>query len=83
MRYTIEEIREKAIPLARAHGVGSLNLFGSYARNEATEDSNLDFYIDAGEIQGLICAAGFFCLPRGKFCGMMKSRIQLHMSVYH
>lgn len=50
---TLKEIREKVIPLAKKHGVGNLYLFGSYARGEATQTSDVDFHVDPGEAQGL------------------------------
>ena len=59
MIYTIEEIKEKAIPIAQAYGVDSMSLFGSYARGEAKEDSDLDFFIDRGNIKGLLDYMGF------------------------
>lgn len=59
MIYTIEEIKQKAIPIAKEYGVDSMSLFGSYARGEAREDSDLDFFIDRGEIRGLLDYMGF------------------------
>lgn len=53
MIYTIDEIKRKSIPIIRRYGVKSLSLFGSYARNEADEDSDLDFYMDKGDLRGL------------------------------
>ena len=53
MVYTIEEIQKKAIPIVQEYGVASLSLFGSYARGEATDDSDLDFIMDKGELKGL------------------------------
>ena len=44
MIYTIEEIKQKAIPIAQEYGVDSMSLFGSYARGEASEDSDLDLF---------------------------------------
>lgn len=38
MIYTIEEIKEKTIPIAKKYGIDSMSLFGSYARGEATEN---------------------------------------------
>lgn len=35
-------------PELRAHGVGALYLFGSYARNEAREASDVDVFVDPG-----------------------------------
>ena len=46
--YTIEEIRAKAVPIAKKYGVKKLSLFGSYARGEADEKSDLDFLYDSG-----------------------------------
>lgn len=51
--YTIKEIQNIAVPIAKKHGVSSLSLFGSYARNSANEKSDVDFCIDKGKIRGL------------------------------
>ncbi|MBE6493799.1 MAG: nucleotidyltransferase [Methanosphaera stadtmanae] len=59
MVYTIEEIKQKAIPLAKKYGVESMSLFGSYARGEARDDSDLDFLINRGNIKGLLDYMGF------------------------
>ena len=50
--FTMEEIKEKAIPVAIKHGVDELSLFGSYAKNTQNEKSDLDFYIENGKIKG-------------------------------
>ena len=42
MCYTIEEIKTKTVPIAKSYGVQSLGLFGSYARNEATDDGDVE-----------------------------------------
>ena len=54
MVFTIEEIKEKSIPIAIKHGLNSLGIFGSYAKNNATNDSDLDFIMDDGEVNSLI-----------------------------
>ena len=41
--FTIEEIRQKATPIAKKYGVKKLSLFGSYARGDADEESDVDF----------------------------------------
>ena len=43
---TLEEIREKVIPIAKKYGVKKISLFGSYARGDADEQSDLDFVFD-------------------------------------
>ena len=49
---TIEEIRDKVKPIADAYGVERIYLFGSYARGEATAESDLDFRVDKGKVRG-------------------------------
>ena len=51
--FTIEEIRKKSVPIAKKYGVKKLSLFGSYARGDADEESDVDFLIDEGKIRGL------------------------------
>ena len=59
--YTIEEIRAKAVPIAKKYGVKRLSLFGSYARGEAYSLSDLDFLYDKGngKIQNTLDYIGF------------------------
>ena len=57
--YTIEEIREIVSPIAAAYGVNAVFLFGSYARGEATADSDIDLLIDHGRIRTLFELTGF------------------------
>ena len=57
--YTLDEIRTIAAPIAKEHGVDALYLFGSYARGEATPQSDLDFRIEKGRIRSLFQLAGF------------------------
>ena len=54
MCYSMDEIREKAVPIARKYGVNRLGVFGSYARGEANDDSDLDFLIATGRMRGLL-----------------------------
>ena len=51
MCYTIDEIKEKTIPIALTYGIQSLSLFGSYARNAA--DDNSDVCIEKGSLRSL------------------------------
>ena len=57
--YTIDEIKQIAAPIAEQHGVDALYLFGSYARGEATEGSDIDFRIEKGRIRSLYQLADF------------------------
>ena len=59
--YTIDEIRAKAVPIAKKYGVKRLSLFGSYARGEADAQSDLDFLYDngSGKIKSTLDYIGF------------------------
>jgi len=60
MVYTIDQIRRIAMPIAAAYGVKSMRLFGSYARGEATDDSDVDILIDRGEIRSGFVLGGLY-----------------------
>lgn len=47
--FTISKIKEIVKPIAAKYNVEEIYLFGSYARGEATEDSDLDFLVFGGK----------------------------------
>ena len=47
MILTIDEIRVKIRPICEKYKVKKLCLFGSYARGEAREDSDVDVYVES------------------------------------
>ena len=53
MRYTIEEIKQIVAALAAQYGADRIYLFGSCARGDANQDSDIDLRIDKGAIRGL------------------------------
>ena len=50
--YTIPQIKKMLDPVFAKHGVSSATLFGSYARGEETEKSDVDLLIDC-DLRGL------------------------------
>ncbi len=56
--YTIDEIKAIASPIAKQYGIAAMYLFGSYARGEATSNSDLDFRIDKGRLRSLFQLSG-------------------------
>ena len=44
--YTIDEITRRITPVAQKYGLAAVYLFGSYARGEATADSDVDLLVD-------------------------------------
>jgi hypothetical protein len=53
MIYTIEEIKRIVIPIAKSYGIASISLFGSYAKGNATSNSDIDFIIEKGDLIGI------------------------------
>lgn len=47
--YTVQELKEKIVPIAKQYDLNKVYLFGSYARGEADEESDLDFVVDVPE----------------------------------
>ena len=58
--YSLEEIRSIAAPIARKYGIASMYLFGSYARGEACEQSDIDLRNDRGSIRSLFALGGLY-----------------------
>ena len=57
--YSIEELRNIVSPIARAHCVASVSLFGSYAKGLADAGSDVDLKIDKGALRSLFQLCGF------------------------
>ena len=58
--YSLDEIRSIARPIARRYDIADLYLFGSYARGEATPQSDLDFRVDRGGMTDLLELGGLY-----------------------
>ena len=54
MCYSIDEIKKRTVPIAKAYGIGRMSLFGSYARGEAKDNSDVDLYIERGRLRSLL-----------------------------
>lgn len=57
--YSIDELRSIISPIAQAHGVASVSLFGSYAKGLADKESDVDLKIDKGALISLFQLCGF------------------------
>ena len=62
MIYTVEELKRKISPIAKQYGLKAVYLFGSYARNEATDNSDVDILIDRtdSKIKGMFDMGGLY-----------------------
>ena len=56
---SLKQQRHKIIELARQYGVNNLRIFGSVARNEAKETSDIDFLVDMDVDRGLLAKIAF------------------------
>ena len=50
--YSVGDLRAIIAPIAARHGVERIYLFGSYARGDMTDSSDIDLRIDKGSIKG-------------------------------
>lgn len=51
---TIKQIKEKILPVLAKHNIREVYLFGSYARGEAKNNSDVDIYCESGDIKTFI-----------------------------
>jgi len=58
--YTIDEVKKLIIPILIKYGVDKAYLFGSYARGEATPESDIDILIKSGTIKSLFKLGGLY-----------------------
>lgn len=56
--YTVESLRPILIPIAQRYGLKKLSVFGSVARGESTESSDIDLLVDVPKGWGLITFYG-------------------------
>lgn len=55
--YSVGDLRAIIAPIAARHGVERIYLFGSYARGEATKNSDVDLRVDKGNLRGMFALA--------------------------
>ncbi len=62
MVYTLEQLRERITPIAVKYGLPAVYVFGSYAKGEATEESDIDILIDktGTQIKGMLAMGGLY-----------------------
>ena len=58
--YTIDEIRRRFLPVTRKYDIAEAFLFGSYARGDATKESDVDFYVKTGKLKNCLDISGIW-----------------------
>lgn len=71
--YSFEEIADRVRPVAEKYGLKSVYLFGSYARGDADDDSDVDLLIDDGETHGLFWLGGVY----DDFCTALEKEVDM------
>lgn len=56
--YTIDEIAAAVKPIAEKYGIDKVWLFGSYARGEATDKSDIDLLVDRRDFMSMFELGG-------------------------
>lgn len=51
---TLSQIKRIIKPILNSYGIKNINLFGSYARGDANNNSDIDIYCDTGNIHTLL-----------------------------
>lgn len=51
---TLKQIKDKVLPILSKHHINEVYLFGSYARGEAKNTSDVDIYCESGDIKTFI-----------------------------
>lgn len=61
MVYTIDELKQKIVPIAEKYNISAVYIFGSYARGEADVNSDIDVLIkrEGSKIRGWLIG-GFY-----------------------
>lgn len=66
--YTIDEIAAAVKPVAEKYGIEKVWLFGSYARGEATEHSDVDLLISYKKLVGMFALGGVYADMEEAIC---------------
>ncbi len=59
-KYSIEDLKEIIVPIAEKYHISKVYLFGSFARGDFNEQSDIDLRIEKGELKGMFALCGFY-----------------------
>lgn len=75
MKLTIKEIKNKVAPIAKKYSLHAVYIFGSYARGDANENSDIDILIDreGSTLKGMLDMGNLY----NDLCETLKKEIDL------
>lgn len=59
-RYSIDDLKKIIVPIAEKYHISKVYLFGSFARGDQNDISDLDLRIEKGELKGMFALCGFY-----------------------
>jgi predicted nucleotidyltransferase len=59
-QYSVEELKKIIAPIAKKYHISRVYLFGSFARGDYNELSDVDLRIEKGELKGMFALCGFY-----------------------
>jgi len=59
-RYSVEDLKEIIEPIAAKYHISKVYLFGSFARGDQHDQSDIDLRIEKGELKGMFALCGFY-----------------------
>ena len=58
--YSIDELKAIIAPIAEKYQIANVYLFGSFARGDYDDQSDIDLRIDKGNLKGMFALCGFY-----------------------
>ena len=58
--YSIDDLKRIITPIAEKYQVANVYLFGSFARGDYDDQSDIDLRIDKGNMKGMFALCGFY-----------------------
>lgn len=58
--YTIDELKNIIAPIAEKYRIAQVYLFGSFARGDYNDRSDIDIRIEKGKLKGMFALCGFY-----------------------
>lgn len=58
--YTVDELKHIIMPIAQKYQISQVYLFGSFARGDYNDNSDIDIRVEKGKLKGMFALCGFY-----------------------